>query len=921
MSPRNRTRPSLVATLFAAAAASLALAGTPGLAQANYRSVLDDAAPYAPAEVSLEAGRLSKLPVSTDRELILTALGAHQLGARVVCASGDAALVVVARRKSDNVVVGAWFNADRTTSDKNAEISVPAQTVDTIYHLAGYSQTRATATCHLEYRRQAAETWTSTSSSELGGTLVEVGPMRANAFLEVFSFGPGPDSAPEPRAHMTRGTRMIAFGIDRACTGRGAVCAAPVAIESTGRAGDLDPRVTVGAGWETTRNFVLVAKENATSVDGPEGVETRVQLVHGPLDAELQENVADSGIVLEPGRYTMWIDARTLHPAGDRSAYLNPSADLPGQNHICRGSESAGEDGNLYARGELNENLFTMTLMHLVAGGPNDWFGVPAAMKSRKVPLGALGSDGDWSRFYFTFEVPYANYFWITTEKLAGALADVEIKPGLNVVRNADVSELKVATWNMLYKDYDESWSTTKYQNAANLLASRGIIDVAGKRVLETADQGPFEWDADIVSLQETVREADVKTFRDEAARNSQPWEYSLGMAENAEYGSFATRVATMIDETFWPAPSDNTSIWFKQGDKRPSGCTGAPGEGDWVGDQWIRCHLPGHNGHYVEWEGIGTYTSTANYTIPAKAQANRPGGVNRPVAVFSIHLNSGDASGADERLWEMNDLINKMKAFRTLNPGSFFNALLGNADESTRIIVLGDTNMYTHECGEHYNVLRRLREEFGYAVDVAMADEESASSAYGMHNYGAQTVTSGASTFVPTLFQRISQWTSGVDSLGNPVSAADLWTWDPDPAPGATRTFPWWARTFRGRTNGDKGWGDRHDLVILVGKGWLKDDPVASYAVMQDHVRTTPDGSCSPFSVVMNGQCRGVELFHDGCSTGGPGTAVPDVAGNYRPHHAMCAGYDQPGKPAMRSDHRPAGVRLRIFGGGSNPR
>jgi hypothetical protein len=536
---------------------------------------------------------------------------------------------------------------------------------------------------------------------------------------------------------MTRDTKMLLLGLtDRRCTSTGGqVCTAASAI---------DPRIDVGAGWELTRNFALLVKEAYSANDGSEGVETRVQLVHGPLDDGLREDVDERGVVLQPGRCAMWLHARTTKPVGDLEAVMNPVYSLPGASHLCRNLDTLVEDGaSASARGGLNEKLFTMTLWTRARAHDGGWR--DTRIRTRKVPLGALGSDGDWNRFYFRFEVPEANWYWLTYEKMAGALADVEFAPTTGVVRNPDVSELKVATRNMLWEDYEDSWSTTKYRNAANLLASRGIIDVPNLRVIEAADQGPFEWDADIISLQETVRENDVKSFRDEASANSLPWEFSLGMAENPTVNepivNFATRAATLVAASLWPLPKDRSSIWFKQGDQRPPGCTGAYGEGAWDGDEWIRCHLPGADGHYVQWHGVKKHWGqTANCTIPAKAATNRPGGIDRPVAVFSVHLNTGDADGANDR---------------------------------------------------------------------------------------------------------------------------------------------------------------RAEVLALI-------------------VRKTHDGVCGPFSVTNGAQCLGVEMWHDGCSD--EGTWVPNTAGNYRPHHAMCPGRDQPGRPAVRTDHRPAGVRLRIFGGGSNP-
>ncbi len=58
-----------------------------------------------------------------------------------------------------------------------------------------------------------------------------------------------------------------------------------------------------------------------------------------------------------------------------------------------------------------------------------------------------------------------------------------------------------MASYNILHDGYPAYQN--KALNAADLLAARGLVDPATLSVLEPPDQAPYEWEADIIGLQE----------------------------------------------------------------------------------------------------------------------------------------------------------------------------------------------------------------------------------------------------------------------------------------------------------------------------------------------------------------------------------------------------------------------------------
>jgi hypothetical protein len=124
----------------------------------------------------------------------------------------------------------------------------------------------------------------------------------------------------------------------------------------------------------------------------------------------------------------------------------------------------------------------------------------------------------------------------------------------------------------------------------------------------------------------------------------------------------------------------------------------------------------------------------------------------------------------------------------------------------------------------------------------------------------------------------------------------------------------PWWASTGRTKTSTMNENGERYDMIFLVGRGWAWDDPVLEYKIMVDrNMNNYSSGSLSDNSG------RAVEMWRpDDCNSGSVYDAGMSgyVAGkSYAPSWDLGCGTG-PGKPAPHTDHRPVGVRLRVWDG-----
>jgi hypothetical protein len=892
--------PTIRCIVTTAAAIGLGAPAAPAFASGQ-ASILDPEAPERPAELRLGAGRETRVPVSFTPAIRRERRGEHELIASARCEYGDAALLV-RQLTFDDVVLATFFNAD-AGGTADPIVRVPAeQRGDFHYQIIPFSEQRGTSRCTVDLDWGSGDR-ESLGTLELGGTLLDIGPMAAKELVEVRTLDDG-------RVPQTD-TFMVVFDLDKCASDGGETCRsarASILSMATADVPDDDPRVTLPDDRPSGRNFALVARE--VPVLAPETFpEIKVDVVRGPLDDTgtdglgFRRGVGDA-VLLRPGRYYTWVYASTRSPTGSRNVVSSDVFNLRVIGLHFGPSECRAEEA-WANRGQLNGPAFAMTLQRREPTGPA-W----ETVATRDVAIGAIGGSPTTdeptpSRFIIELEVTTEAWYRPTA-----TLIDpfVEIDDHWGFVRNPDASELKVASLNMWY---DHS-TVEEYQNAADLLTGRVAAKRGSPVVLEEDDRSPYEWEADLASLQEgrgiAILAHDPSdwlspydlfdVFKQRAEARGAPFEWTAGMSENTTLNE--GWAATMIGASLWPrSPSgelDPATVGWGMDDLRPATCSGGTGAGDGAANMHhIRCLLRVTEAEGSGHDADGWWIETDNYSIPAPATVRRldaigaGAGNDRPIGVFTIHLNSGDARGADDRFTEMNrvaDLIEDMlgRTPEAFNPTRSTRRL----DPGNRFIVIGDSNGYCHDCGEHYWLLDVLRERFGYAVDAAMAVDGSFVIGSGMHNFGPEQ-----SAFVPEEFQHRRTW---------PEQPEDVkWALRDSVPP---QRFPWWARTFRGPKPGESYPGERHDIVFLVGRGWAGDDPVRDYAVMQDNARP------NPYAVAIDGVVGGVEMMY-GSGEG----SIPNAWPGYRPRHAVKPSESATnGGPALMTDHRPIGARLRVF-------
>jgi hypothetical protein len=236
-------------------------------------------------------------------------------------------------------------------------------------------------------------------------------------------------------------------------------------------------------------------------------------------------------------------------------------------------------------------------------------------------------------------------------------------------------------------------------------------------------------------------------------------------------------------------------------------------------------------------------------------------------------------------------------------DPGAFNRAPATDTTRTSRyhsqnrFIIIGDWNVRAHECGEHYWMLRMLRQRYGYAVDVSMTAVDFA----GSLKQGTHVGDGGYNGEVPVDYQH--------HVTSDPRLPPAWYGWQSTHEHTFFSDFPWWAVDWRGQTSSANSVGERLSMIILVGGGWAYDDPVLAYSLMSDSNDVSP----------MNLDGQGVEMWRpDACSDEGAVANRGDDQ-SYAPSYSLgcdtsAGGGTRPGAPALHSDHKPMGVRLRIW-------
>ena len=835
------------------------------------------------AEIDMLPGRLHKLPVSWFERRTVRVDGAHRMLFRTTGCAGAA----------DTGLVVTWAEHGRsyTAFDNNSNkghgngrcslIDTGDHKISVTYMVYVFSMTRGTSRASLQ--SSTGGVWTTQSTDDYGGTLVRVGALQSGDFLQVqtASDGVGDD-----------GTQMLLFQPPASGATQVAKAAIFNAQQSTA---DRDPRITVDGSWSSPLNAVLLGKDtrNTTSL---KGVETRVNLVRGPLevtsaDAALSCSGASctgAQEVLPRGRYYASLFAITPNPLGGTANDAENYAD-------ALGTDGQGNCPHR-PRGRGNDRAFTAVLKK---NG--------AVLRQRAIPRGLLGEDAaldSYNRIIFEIDADGASRFSLDVTDKA---ADVTFFGGWRYVRNPDVNELKVASWNFGYWVFDGNTAarTAILHNAADLLGTRGDLDPVGRRVVEPANQAPWQWEADVIAFQEFYGDTYPHVRNRLQARTAFGWSWVNANTEigDSPVGDRVYYGPVFVNE-FW-RPVEGIKYSNRQLD---DGSSEGRCNSRWEGAPYdYACPLG--------WVDNVAYNSY-NRAVPLKLRVRRTLGANagtdRPIAFFNWHLYH-DESSFDQRAENVENLIKSMK-YLMARPadGAFpagacaFNKECSNTPKhyANRIIVVGDSNMKNHQCGEFAWALRRLREEFGYAIDVAAASIDAANRTFDMHWSGAP-ITDTRMSLWGTCREKDGPWSKTVNADGTisgcPVQFQHRRNWNSAKDLSSASWYPWWAATGQDENGGEEG-GGRLDVVFLVGRGWAYDDPVLSYKVMPHR------GEASPMN---GGHGGGVELGYDVSTCVGN---VSDGNGNYAPKVSVNGCGTGEGAPAIRSDHLPVGARLRVW-------
>jgi hypothetical protein len=207
---------------------------------------------------------------------------------------------------------------------------------------------------------------------------------------------------------------------------------------------------------------------------------------------------------------------------------------------------------------------------------------------------------------------------------------------------------------------------------------------------------------------------------------------------------------------------------------------------------------------------------------------------------------------------------------------------------------------------------LSSLRAEFGYAIDISAATVDVNHRTFDMHWSGAPIEQMRWTTCQDKDGNESKTLNADGTSAGCPFKFENRHHWHKTPDMTVDSWFPWWAATYQHQVDGLKNHGgQRYDVVFLVGRGWAYDDPVRSYKVMPHYDQASPMNDMTGGGIQLNYdyECKGMIRKGRGGQTM-----------SYAPKESVCSyeGCTQcrndPGAPAIASDHIPVGARLRVW-------
>jgi hypothetical protein len=467
-----------------------------------------------------------------------------------------------------------------------------------------------------------------------------------------------------------------------------------------------------------------------------------------------------------------------------------------------------------------------------------------------------------------------------------------------------------VAQANMMYahQDGDPPWSDdnqprvdNEYKNAADVLGPRGVVRPSDFSFSDPDVRGPFQWNSDVVAMTEM---GDRQNYSDQtvADRGQGMRAAFLNTASSADPQGWG--LVQGVTESF-PNGDGLGSVFVAKSQFPINGTPGSLMLSEYVGhmddDSEGKCFRDTASARFECMLTDGNPGSSTGF-IPAAVKAKST--LDQPILIVEAHLLDDGSSFGIRR--DVGNRINQTAALNAMIPGlldrqgHIANRLATPNvpgffvnSPNTRIILMGDLNLESQNYGEHYWVLKKLRDTFGYALDVAMALDDSPGPKVGtgMHNVAAGLDDSGC-------LQTRYEWVRLVD---HGVPRYDL---NPhcDGAQNNSLRMAWWASTWRGAVGNHllhTSYGPaRYDFIILLGRGWEMDDPVRAYRILQD-----ADSYENPFAPSK----KGVSTWITNGSS--------NLPGNYKPRFDIGDGLNS-GSAAWSSDHHPIGATLRIWAG-----
>jgi hypothetical protein len=874
-------------------------------------------------EIHMTAGRAARLPLSRVFHGQRTVTGAHTMRVRARCVSAtasadgcDPGMLVVANTGGIRDVIYSNNSPSAGGNGKGAYVQEMAPSTTT-YDVIVYSHLlRATSHVMVEHSLNGVVWETGgfidpttgesiTDATQIvGGTLVGLGDVSGGDNIGT--------RTPDDGAGAQSGTRLYVFDQEHE----------KFAFVDGPTTGDRDPVLPFDSSW--TKAYVIAAKDELLPAAGPRGIEAFVDLVAGPIGAETLVGPDDPTDCVgttsanSTSRMTCTMAATTLLP-GRYNVYVYANSNGRGVGRVVSGgSFPASDTGDSTCgsrpRGRANDLAFTAQLLR-----------DGQVVETRPIPRGAIGSEGyddasdptdtPWDRFAFEVRVPddgVAHSYSVRAVQNA-----VRVRARWGYARNPEDVEMKVVTLN-IEPHADDAQTDAMMKNTADLLGTRVEYTSSGM-ILDAPNRGQWQWASDVIAMQEIKGIGPTVEMQNRlTARTGLSWSrmLALGTWKDAQwplpnYESFAPVIAS---EQVTPAGG----IWFSNATMNAAGCTSMAD----YSQASAACFLSYQEDGDLTW-------SEYHYLVPVKTEAKRVKGSGggyqtRPVAIMNWYLNDSDS---DVRRAGVDEAINKIKKLITADPDAF--NVDGNPSarwRGNRFVILGDSNMYNQQCSEVNETLVKLRNEFGYAVDVSMAQMDAYNRTMDMHYSGAPITDlqqgvygdcensswakipgswSGEPTGCPYHFKSIDSWKADVSSpiASDPtIEAGDKYAVDP------SQWYTWWG----GTSSGGHG-SSRHDVILLVGRGWAYDDPVKRYS-------TTSDTSFRSFINDYVG--GGVEILSPGdpdifgvdldCDYSG----IPDLVttpGSYSPNFALTGQSLGEGKPTLCTDHKPVGARLRL--------